>query len=59
MKCWGHHTSGVVSQEELDEEWDQVKVSKNSVCAVSMTFELVCWGQGNEVKNQPTGIVVA
>ena len=60
MKCWGHRTSGIVSQEELDEEeWDQVKVSKNSVCAVSMTSELVCWGQGNEVKNQPTGIVVA
>jgi hypothetical protein len=60
MKCWGQRMIGVVSKEEVDEEeWDQVTVSKHSVCAVSMTSELVCWGSGKEIMNQPAGIVVA
>ena len=60
MKCWGQRMIGVVSEDELEEEeWDQVKVSKHSVCAVSMTSELVCWGNGKEIENQPMGIVVA
>ena len=34
MKCWGLRMRGVVAEDELEEEeWDQVKVSKHSVCS--------------------------
>jgi hypothetical protein len=60
MQCWGSRLDILMPPRTYEEdEWDQVHIRRQTICAVTMDSEMVCWGKGLEVGRQPRGLVVA
>lgn len=58
LVCWGPAANQIPEEDRLL-EWDQIKLSDETVCGVSMDSELVCWGLPHIRKLNEKKIIIA
>jgi len=56
LLCWGSKDINIAN---IDEKWDQIKVSSTAFCGVTMNSELHCYGGHSNLNEIPKDIQIA